>query len=183
MASCNRDVQKADKAYFDFDSLISIQVMKMVNAGMEINKRAIINGKEAESSFRADSVNLANELEVFRQLDIINKPRYRNAYQIIDGQKDTKSNLLIRTYLTDSLAPVPFVKFYYQTAPRMIRRIESVYHEENALYNAKRNLIMQFEDIEGTMQLTGYEITGVQKMILSDTVKFSLDVSFSSDQH
>jgi hypothetical protein len=143
----------------------------------------MINGKEDDSSLILDSLKLANELDVFRQLDVINKPLYRTIYQIEDGEKDTKSNLLIRSYTAKSPSPVPFVKFYYRSSPRELKKIESFFHEENSLYDTRRNLLLEFDDSSGSLLLSGYQLSGAQKMILNDTVNFSVNVSFSSAKH
>jgi hypothetical protein len=180
LTACNRTNQQYDKAYFDFDSLINVQVVELLKFKSTIRKKSEINGKNDESSFVPDSTNLANELDVFRQLDLINRPLYRKSYEVIDGLKDTKSNLLIRSYTATSPSPVPYVKFYYQSSSRVIKRIESVFQEENALYDTKRKLILEFDDSSGSILLSSYQLQGAQKMILSDSVNFSVDVSFSS---
>jgi hypothetical protein len=182
-SACDRTNQKYDKAYFDFDSLINGQVAGLLKAQSTISKKSMINGKKDDSSFVPDSLKLANELDVFRQLDLINKPLYRNAYEIKDGEKDTKSNLLIRSYTAKSPSPVPFVKFYYRSFPRELKKIESVFHEENALYDTRRNLLLEFDDSSGSLLLNSYQLSGTQKMILNDTVNFSVSVSFSSGKH
>ena len=180
ISACNRSNQQYDKAYFDFDSLINVQVAGLLKVQSTITKRSMINGKEDDSSFVLDSLKLANELDVFRQLDLINRPLYRNTYQIEDGVKDTKSNLFIRSYTAKSPSPVPFVKFYYRSSPRELKKIESVFYEENSLYDTRRNLLLEFDDSTGSLLLSGYQLSGTQKMILNDTVNFSVNVSFSS---
>jgi hypothetical protein len=183
LSACNRTSLQYDKAYFDFDSLINVQISSLQKAQPTISKKSVINGKEDDSSFTTDSLKLSNELDVFRQLDLINKPLYRNAYEIKDGEKDTKSNLLIRSYTAKSPSPVPIVKFYYRSSPRELKKIESVFHEENALYDTRRNLVLEFDDSSGSLLLSGYQLSGTQKMILNDTVNFSVKVSFSSAKH
>ena len=120
---------------------------------------------------------------MFRQLDLINKPLFRNTYQIEEGEKDTKSNLLIRSYRAKTPSPVLFVKFYYRSSPRELKKIESVFQEENSLYDTRRNLLLEFDDSSGSLLLSGYQLSGTQKMILNDTVNFSVNVSFSSAKH
>jgi len=181
--ACNRTNQQYDKAYFDFDSLITVQVDELLKAQSRLSKKTVINGKEDDSSFVPDSLKLVNELDVFRQLDLINKPLYRNAYEITDGEKDTRSNLLIRSYTAKTLSPVPFIKFYYQPSSGELKKIISVYHEENALFDTRRNLLLEFDDSSGSLLMSSYELSGTQKMILNDTVNFSVRVSFSSANH
>ena len=181
--SCNRANQKYDKAYFDFDSLIEAQVTALLKAQTTISKKSLITGKEDSSTFVPDSLALANELDVFRQLDLINKPLYRSGYEISDGEKDTKSNLLIRSYTSKTPSPVPYVKFYYQSSSNELKKIESVFREENALYDTKRNLLLEFDNNTGVLLLSGYSLSGTQKMILNDTVNFAVTVSFSAGKH
>lgn len=179
LASCNRVNQQYDKAYFDFDSLINVQVKELIKSNVTLRKISVINGKSDSSSFVPDSLKLANELDVFRQLDVINKPLYRNSYDVKDGEKDTRSNLLIRSYTAKAVSPVPYVKFYYQSSSHDLKRMESLFHEENALYNTSRTLTLLFDDSSGSSLLSGYQLSGSQKMILSDTVNFSVEVSFT----
>jgi hypothetical protein len=51
------------------------------------------------------------------------------------------------------------------------------------LYDTRRNLLLEFEDSSGSLLLKGYQLSGTQKMILNDTVSFSVHVSFSPGKH
>ncbi len=183
LSSCNRANLKYDKTYLDFDSLIHVQVQDLLRAQVTITKISVINGKRDTSTFVPDSLKLANELDVFRQIDLINNPLYTKAYEISEEEKDRKSNLMIRRYTTKAPSPVPFVKFYVTPSKHKLKKIESFFHEENTLYNTRRNLILEFDDSSGSLLLSGYHVSGTQKMILSDTVNFSVDVSFSIGKH
>jgi hypothetical protein len=68
---------------------------------------------------------------------------------------------------------VPFVQFYYQHDVTNLKRIEAEYQEQNALYYTKRRLSIQF-DGSGKNLIHHYSIEGAQKMILSDSVRFSI---------
>lgn len=181
--SCNQTNLKYDKPYFDFDSLINTQIASLVKANASLSKTVSLDGKSDQSTMKTDSAILAHELDVFRQLDVINKPLYRDAYEISDGEKDSRSNLLVRKYKSKNPSPVPFVNFYYQNDFHHLKKIESYYVENNTLYLTKRNLQLEFDDTSGTLLLTRYELTGTQKMILSDSVKFSIAGSFLPTVH
>jgi hypothetical protein len=178
--SCNKTNLKYDKPYFDFDSLINTQVALLVKESASLSKTVLLDGKRDLSTIKPDSAIIAHELDVFRQLDLINKPLYRNAYEISDGEKDSRSNLMVRTYKSKNPSPVPFVSFYYQNDFLHIKKIESYYVENNSLYSTKRKLQLEFDDTTGTLLLSRYELTGTQKMILSDSVKFLIEGSFTS---
>lgn len=181
--SCNRTNLKYDKPYFDFDSLINTQVASLVKANTSLAKTVSLDGRSDQSTMKIDSAILAHELDVFRQLDVINKPLYRDAYEISDGEKDSRSNLMVRQYKSTKPSPVPFVNFYYQNDFLHLKKIESYYVEDNTLYSTKRQLQLDFDDASGTLLLSRYVLAGTQKMILSDSVKFSIEGSFSPTAH
>lgn len=176
---CDKASQKYDKAYLDFDSLLHAQSDLLLAGKYTVHKTAMLDGKKEDSSFQPDSIRLANELDVFRQIDVINKPLYRTTYKIIDGEKDTQSNLLIRTYEATGPSPVPFVKIYYHQNITHIKKIESVYRDENTLYATQRMLQLAFDDTTGIPLLTSYSLQGIQKMTLSDSVHFSVEGHFT----
>ncbi len=181
--SCNQTNLKYDKPYFDFDSLINTQVAELVKANASLSKTVSLDGRSDRSTMKIDSAILAHELDVFRQLDVINKPLYRDAFEISDGEKDSRSNLIVRKYKSKNPSPVPFVNFYYQNDFLHLKKIESYYVENNTLYSTKRQLQLDFDDTSGKLLLSRYVLTGTQKMILSDSVKFSIEGSFLPTAH
>lgn len=169
-----KDLQR-DSEYFNFDSLINSQVDALVKAKSTLTKSVLLNGKADQSMVAMDSASLAQELDVFRQLDLINKPLYKNAYEISDGEKDSQSNLTIRRYRVKEIAPVSFVTFYYQNNFNKIKKIESVFREANPLYATERQMVLEFDDTSGNLLLSKYRLQGGQKMILSDSVLFDIE--------
>jgi hypothetical protein len=183
-AACRQANLKYDKPYFDFDSLITAQIKK-ANTKDSIHKEATMDGNHDTTSFLLDSTKLAHEWDAFRQLDVINKPLYRSAYKITE-EKDTKSNLMVRAYTWNgnlkSNPPVPFVRFYFHTDFKNLKKIESKFQDENALYFTDRNLTLCFNDLSGEPLISEYSIKGSQQMILSESVKFSVRGSIGMTQ-
>ncbi|MCU0369030.1 MAG: hypothetical protein MUF39_09400 [Cyclobacteriaceae bacterium] len=180
LIGCNRSNLKYEKPYIDFDSLVNQQVSLLLNEKISIQKHAELNGKIDDTTFTPDSLHLANELEIFRQLDVINKPIHRTSYTITDGEKDIKSNLLIYSYTFNPKGPqdrsaVSFIRFYYMSSPLNPKRIEAVYREENTLYVTERKLFMEFDDITGKNLLSKYKMEGMQKLILNDSTHFFIE--------
>lgn len=183
LVSCNKTNQVYDKPYVDFDSLINSQISSLVRAKSSLTISVLLDGKSDQSTVTLDSAIVAHELDVFRQLDFINKPLYRNGYEVIDGEKDTHSNLTTRKYQAKNPSPIPIVIFYYQNNFSNIKKIESVYQEDNTLYFTRRELVLEFDDASGTQLLTRYSLKGMQKMILNDSVMFSIEGSFTPGLH
>ncbi len=166
------------KPYFDFDSLIHTQVKSRAVQQKTIFKVASINSQMDSSSFKVDSASLAHEWDAFLQLDVINKPMYKNNYEITE-RSDDKSNLTIRSYRAKEASSVPYVHFYYHGSFANLKRIESEYVEKNVLNAVARHLTLILDEEQGKPFIQKYSITGGQKMILSDTVQFSIQGSIS----
>lgn len=177
--NCKQSEVVYDKPYFDFDSLINRQQQALLTAKATLTKTVSLDSAKEEITFEVDSVVLAKELDVFRHLDIINKPGFKGKYKISDEEKDSRSNLTIRRYeALEKTAPVQFVLFYYQNKFSRLHKIESAYREDNTLFGTERKLLLEFDDASGKLLLARYSLTGVQKMILSDTIAFSVDGVF-----
>lgn len=172
--SCERGVDQPI-SYYPVDSLINAQVDYLIKSKAALTKKAEIDGKEETSSFTPkDSAAWAHELDIFFELDIINKPDNVGDYKVEDGLKDAHSNLTIRSFTGTQKGPVVYLKVFYLEVPSKIRRIEALYQEENSLLKGSRLLIMEFQEIQNNAVLTSYSIEGGQKMFLGDSVKFSV---------
>ncbi|NOS90528.1 MAG: hypothetical protein HOP30_01270 [Cyclobacteriaceae bacterium] len=178
IGSCKQSNLVYEKPYFDFDSLIHTQVKSRSVQQKTIFKVAAINSQKDSSSFKADSALLAHEWDAFLQLDVINKPMYKNNYEISE-RADDKSNLTIRSYQAKIPSSVPYVHFYYHGSFANLKRIESKYVEKNVLNDIARLLTMTLDEEQGKPFIQKYSITGGQKMIFNDTVQFSIQGSIS----
>jgi len=174
LASCYKKENK-ESLYYPMDSLINAQVEYLEQSKAVLSKSAEIDGVEESNSFTPkDSTAWANELDIFSELNVINSLGNARSYVIENGVKDANSNLSIRSFVGKGTLPVVYLKvFYLETASR-IRRIESLYKEENTLVKGSRLLILEFEEINKRVVLTSYSIEGSQKMFLGESVKFSI---------
>lgn len=173
LSGCQQQTVK-EKHYLDFDSLINAQVANLSKSIATLKKGVTIDGKNDSSSTVLDSIGWSHELDIFRQLDVINRPIYRDVYVVKDGVKDSKSNLLIRSYEISTPATIPYIRLYYQDSPSRIKKIEALYQETNSLYSSQRILKMYFDDSTGKPRLTGFLIEGHQKIMLSDSVRYTI---------
>jgi len=120
-----------------------------------------------------DSVAWKKEFEIFNVLNSINKPVNRARYRI-ELNSDKKSNLKVKSFLTNDDLSVKYLRVYYQHSPAQIKKIEASYEESNVLYHSAKILSLQFEQIRDTPVLTSFSIRGGQKMFLDDTVQYNI---------
>lgn len=173
VSGCQKQKSNA-KRYLDMDSLVNVQVKYLTQSKATLEKKATIGDKTSSSTAVPDSTSWSHELDVFRQLDLINRPIYRDVYVVRDGGKDSKSNLLIKSYEAPANSTVPYLRLYYQDSPWRLKKLEALYQEINSLYGSQRKLEMYFDDATGKPFLKGYLIEGNQKMMLSDSVHYAI---------
>lgn len=170
--SCSEERSASQRSFFNIDSLISFQVNHL-KGRYELNKVVEIDGKEEHTRFVPDSVQWARELDIFRQLEQVNKAAYRDAYDVRE-RRDTNSNLTVREIKLrpGSKAPVLGLELYYLNDPADLRRISAVVGTENALYTKLETFILEFEAVNGIHLVQRYRIEGTQKMVADDVVHF-----------
>ena len=163
------------KYYYAVDSLLKNQTKFLSTSKAKLTKEAFIDG-ETESRSYVPKTDTAwqFELDVFAQLNDINKSTNVGKYRTARAVKDLNSNLLIYTIESTEKLPVSFLKVYYLDNLSNIRKIEGLYREESSLLTSSRHLAMEFQNINNKIVLTSYSIQGGQKMLLGDSVTFSV---------
>lgn len=171
MLSCESERPAA--AFYPIDSLITHQAAYLTEIKARLSKDALLSGKTDTMTYRpADSLAWINELDIFRKLEVINKPVNKGSYLIDDGLLDPGSNLTVKAFTSLEKLPVVYLKIYYQGTIDKPRKIEALYDEENQLHQSARLLSLHFQQLEDKTVLTSYAIEGGQKMMFADTVAF-----------
>ena len=57
-----------------------------------LDKVADMGGLKSDTTFLPSGKGWESELEIFRELETINKPTYQKVYKVEDSMEDTKSN-------------------------------------------------------------------------------------------
>jgi hypothetical protein len=174
--SCSTENQKSASLY-NVDSLFEMQIDYLLAHEAAISKKARLNGVEKIITINPkDSLRWAEELSIFFELDVVNKPIHKGIYEV-EEYADNKSNLSVKSFSTTEDLPVKFFKIYYENSLRELRKIEAQYNEKNSLYSSERFLTMQFENVYNKTILTSYSISGGQKMFLDDSVQYTIDAN------
>jgi len=170
LMSCSDRKSEQRKAFYNLDSLVAFQVDHL-KGRYELNKLVEIDGKKEATRFVPDSTQWANELDIFRQIEQVNKAAFRDAY-VVNEIRDTNSNLTVREIKAQGKAPVSMVRFFYLRDISDLRKIEATLQDDNALYVNTRRLTMEFEPANSIHLVQRYRIEGVQKMVMDDSVHF-----------
>lgn len=171
LLSCESERRPA--AFYPIDSLITHQAAYLTEIKARLSKDALLSGKTDTMTYTpADSLAWVNELDIFRKLEVINKPVNKGSYLVDDGLLDPGSNLTVKAFTSLKKLPVVYLKIYYQGTIDKPRKIEALYDEENLLHQSARVLSLHFQQLEDKTVLTSYAIEGGQKMMFADTVAF-----------
>jgi hypothetical protein len=160
---------------FNIDSLLHEQIIILSTSHAALHKQATINDVHQDTTFvPADSTAWAKELDIFSEIARINKPINQGNYETLDNIADPTSNLTIRTLSTSKSLPIVYLKTFYLNSPDKLRKIEALYRQDNSLLTSKRKLVMEFSDTYNKSILTSYSIDGVQKMLIGDSIHFTI---------
>lgn len=152
---------------------MSAQVEILKKSGARLQKNAFVNGVAADTLI-SDSSIWTKELTIFQELHDINKPVNRSNYLIDDGLFDPSSNLTVKAFSAKTDLPVKYIRVFYQESVQRPRKIEALYDNKNSLYKSGRLLTMEFVTLRNQVLLTSYTIEGGQKMMLGDSVMFTV---------
>ncbi len=158
----------------DFDRLIDEQISELSKHRNTLEKEAEVDGHRSDSTLVPTEEIWKGELAIFRQLGMINKPLHQGSYRQEGPLDDPRSNLKIQQYVSAS-SPLRVLRIFYQESIEQVRRIEGTLNETNQLYHNERKLTLEFDEGNGKAVLTFYGITGRQKVVLRDTVRFSVN--------
>lgn len=161
---------------YNVDSLVTGQIVLLGENAAKLRKHAVINGVADDSLFVADTAVWKSELEIFTQLQSINKPANRENYLVDDGLFDPASNLTVKAFSVkkETDLPVKYLRVFYQESIGKPRKIEALYDTKNTLYSSSRLLTLEFGHFRNKLILTSYEIEGGQQMKMGDSVMFKI---------
>jgi hypothetical protein len=154
--------------YFDIKSFLDAQTQDLTRRKPAVEKRVMLRGGQTETT-RVPEVEWDKELQIFYQTDI-NKPALRGAYQIDSVvQEDGR---LRRTYWRkpDVESTVERLTVISSpTAPAAAQEITATLTQDNPLFFSQKRVALH----AANGRLLDYQVTGVQKLVLFDTLRYS----------
>jgi hypothetical protein len=169
VASCKPPAPPMRSQFLNIDSLLDAQ-LKVVQPSA-IEKTILVN----DSTFRSDETKpaLAKELQAFRELGLMSRPIYRDAYQQT-VLRDTQSNLMVKTWTAKEDAPVKSLKLFYLDKIDRLKRLEAEFSTTELYTQSNKKLSLDFSILGDTVKLETYSISGMQRYFWSDPRYFSV---------
>lgn len=164
----------SETPYFDLPTLVRQQVQWLDSLNPPVVLQATIGDRVETETMQKDSARWAETLALFRQSDI-NQPVLQGQYEASDSVLQDQ-NLRLKAYRSRQAdrAEIPYLRVYYRDTITDVRRIETAFQEDNLLYSTYRKMWMNFTPYRGQPRVTTFETVGKQKMILRDSVIYTV---------
>ena len=167
-----KEARKID-AYFDLAGLMQQQVAYLSETNPKINKNAIIDGQQ--EALEQDSVNWEKELNIFAKADI-NKPRLLSQYRTNTYTDDAGHRVTQYQNVDKHVSGVIKMEIVEDPSSNKLLNIFIESGEYNTLFTSEVELEMRFEEKKNEPRLTSYSISGFEKVILRDTMRYLVRV-------
>ena len=175
MSSCNfveqdKEAIKID-TYFDLAGLLDQQADLWMARGVKVEKVLTTNAREETVIVDVtDRKQLTDELNLFYEADI-NKVGLGDAYIIEELPAVFGQRKLVNSARSKK-QKVRLLEFNYDE--EKLTQIRILVEDKNSVYTFEKEMLIDFETIDGEEVLTGYSITGKQDMVLKSELNFSL---------
>lgn len=175
LSSCDQGTQAPDPAapgapratgpYFDVRGLLDAQIRQLAARHPGAVKEVSLRGGPVET-VRVPQVKWADELQIFYQADI-NKAALRGAYRLDSATE--AGGATRRTYTARPGHPnVSVTHLSVLSAGGQPQEVEATLKQDNTLFSGQKQLRLTLQN----GQLRSYDVSGSQKLIFFDTVRF-----------
>lgn len=163
-------------SYFDLVGLLDAQTVLLLEQKSVLQKKLTANGESESITVRPDSEEqFKAELKLFYEADI-NKPGLDDAYFTEELPGINGASKVINT-AKKAGSNVRMIEYDYSLGK--ISQIRVLVEDKNDIYTFEKEMTMYFDSLGSQEVLTGYTITGKQKMVMKSDLNFSLEGSFS----
>jgi hypothetical protein len=159
--------------YFDVQGFLDRQMQHLNQVQPEVHKTVLDQqGEEERQTVR--HLNWERELELFREVDL-NRPALRD-YFTVTRHTDPATGHTTERY---ERVPGAYTNIRYLEveldANRQLRHLQAATQQDNALFYTQRQLQLSTNAVQGQPRLSHYRVSGVQKLILTDSVHYTLE--------
>jgi hypothetical protein len=162
--------------YFDLVNLLDEQTELLYSNGTILKKKLTANGEVESLMVQADSAaQFKYELKLFYEADI-NKLGLGDSYftEELPGINGTRK--VINT-AKGSGPKVRLIEYDYESDK--LRQIRILMEDKNDVYSFEKEMLMNFESINGRETLRDYRIQGKQQMVMKSDLDFIIEGRFS----
>lgn len=160
-------------AYYDLEGFLNRQIQYLQTTKPLVTK-TVTDGQGVAETQKVREINWERELELFKEVDL-NRPAIRD-YFTLTRQTDPATGYTTETYVKKpgSYTNVDFLEVELDPN-RQLRRMRAATQQDNPLLYTQRHLQLSVAPGPDQPRITSYRVQGVQKLILSDSVRYAID--------
>ena len=178
LASCMQRPEKRSetgRTLFSLDSLVQSQEKYLKSMDVTVLRKSGINSDSDVVTFRPDTSFWKNEMSIFSAADI-GKPSLYNRYRM---ETTDSSGLLYTNYeaIDPAINGTTLMSVGRDGSGRIVR-IHVIQQEKNFIFKRRRNMNLDFSQAPLSRYniLSGYRVTGFQKMLLRKRTDYRVTV-------
>ncbi|MBT9392921.1 hypothetical protein KLP40_07090 [Hymenobacter sp. NST-14] len=153
-------------AYFDVPGLLKAQSSRLDQRRPVVEKQVLLRDGQLETT-RVAQTDWTKELQIFQQADI-NKPALRGLYAV--DSVALPGGTLRRTYRRRPGTDHPVEQLSVLSQGAQVQELTATVAQDNPLVYSAKQLEMHYQN----GLLATYRVTGVQKLILFDSVHYAV---------
>lgn len=155
--------------YFDVKGLLDTQIAELNRRQPVVEKQVRLRDGKEETT-RVVKTDWSKELQVFYQADI-NKPALRGLYAP-DVPPKAGNGVTRNTYALAHGSDAPVKRLTVESAQERgaTEHLTATIQQDNPLFYSEKKLFLAVRN----GQLTEYEVQGLQKLVMFDTVRYSV---------
>ena len=155
--------------YFDLKGFLDKQTQLLTRRNPAVVKQVQLRAGHGETT-KVARTDWSKELQIFYQADI-NKAALRGAYTV-EPPVPATMGLQQQTYRRKPGIDNAVERLMVVSGPQGVREVAATLSQDNALFFSRKELLLR----TSRGLLVDYQVTGVQKLILFDTLRYSASV-------
>ena len=160
------------EAPYDLTAYLEQQQQRLQEEQPMVLKSVTTEEKPTET-IQTSEIDWEDELSVFLETDL-NRPALREYYtrqeQVLDDGR-----LVVEYNKLEDAEPLVHSLRLELTPDRELRQLNALIQDQNILFFSRRNIQLTAEPSSGN--ISGYRVQGVQKLVLSDSLHYRVDVN------
>jgi hypothetical protein len=160
------------EAFYDLTTYLAEQKQRLIAEQPMVLKSVATENTQPET-IQTDKIDWNDELEVFEQADI-NRPALREYYTRHEATLEN-GNFAVEYKKVESSEPLVHYLRLIVSPEKQLIQLNAVLQDKNPLFFSRRKIQLQTDPTTGN--ITSYNVQGVQKLIFSDSLHYSVDAN------
>ena len=160
------------EASFNLTPYLQQQIQRLQAEKPMVLKSVSTEGQQTET-VETSAVDWEDELAVFEQTDL-NRPALEEYYTKQEQVLEDGSIVLEYKRVEDAEPLVHYLRLEL-TPDRKLKQLNALIQDQNVLFYSRRNVQLSADPASGN--ISGYRVTGVQKLVLSDSLHYRVDAN------